>query len=394
MNRYGIVVIGYKNIKGIERLLDSLSKVDFCGEKDITLIISIDFSGDDSVEQFANSYEWMHGEKHVIAYSENLGLQKHILSCGNYMTDFDLFAIAVLEDDIYVSPEMYKYMKSAIDYYKNSSKIAGISLYKHEYNIYAKHPFYDYCDYGDTFFVQYAMSWGQVWLREQWEMFLQWLKEEKWKEMDKKSIPANILKWNNSWLKYHILYCIDRDLYFVYPRISLTTDFSDVGAHNKSISTAMQVKLCMHKDTEWKYPDFEQTKAVYDAFFENKKLAEFFNLENIEIDLYGVKKYKDSTRYVVTSKILPNEVIKSWGLYLRPIEANIFLSIPGEEIFLYDLFSSDTTKHINSNRDRIFEYDLKGVNIVCLENFRFCISFMMKYLKIKINGIKKGLKKK
>ena len=95
MNNYGIVIIGYKNVKGIMRLLNSLDHVDFKGERNITLIISIDYSGDDSVEQLAKSYNWNYGKKMVIAHKSNLGLRKHILSCGNYIEEFDLDAVAV-----------------------------------------------------------------------------------------------------------------------------------------------------------------------------------------------------------------------------------------------------------------------------------------------------------
>lgn len=383
MNKLGIVVIGYKNIEGTKRLLNSLSNVDYCNDSNITLIISIDYSGDDSVEKIASSFEWKHGDKFVVAHKVNLGLRKHILSCGNYMNTYGLSAIAVLEDDVYVSPEMYKYMRGAIDFYKDNPKIAGISLYKHEYNINAMHPFNDYCDYGDTFFIQYAMSWGQIWFKDKWESFVDWYNNEKWKLMDQDRIPANILKWKNSWLKFHIMYCIDQGLYFVYPRVSLTTNFSDVGAHNKSFSTSMQVRMCINKGTSWNFTPFNRTLAVYDSFFENENLSNFLNLENLEVDLYGVKKYLPSTRYVVTKNIMPYKIINSWGLRLRPMEANIFNHIPGNEIYLYDL-SIKTKNKIKKNNDRYFEYDLKGVNIISLENIRYCYRFAIRYLKLKL----------
>lgn len=383
MNNLGIVIIGYKNRKGIERLLKSLDEVDFEGQKNITLIISIDYSGDNSVEELAYAYEWKNGNKHVIAHKVNLGLQKHILSCGNYMEEYNLSAIAVLEDDIYVSPEMYKYMKGAIDFYKNDPKIAGISLYKHEININAKSPFTDYCDGGDTYFMQYAMSWGQIWMRDQWRKFRQWYDEQRWNEIDVKRIPKNILKWKNSWLKYHIMYCIDQDLFFVYPRVALSTNFSDVGAHNKSITTSMQVSMCMKK-TNWFFSSFVQTRAVYDAFFENIKIIDFLGMIDLEVDLYGVKEYKKETRYVLTRKCLPNKVVKAWGLFLRPVEANVYMDIPGNDIFLYDLSVSDKAISSLKQRERIFEYELKGLNILCIENILFCIRKVVWYVKYKI----------
>lgn len=74
----GIVVIGYKNALGIKRLLDSLEKA-YYNKKNIKLIISIDYSGDDTVEKIANDFEWKYGEKIIKAYKSNLGLREHIL---------------------------------------------------------------------------------------------------------------------------------------------------------------------------------------------------------------------------------------------------------------------------------------------------------------------------
>ena len=56
------------------------------------------------------------------------------------------------------------------------------------------------------------------------------------------------------------------------------------------------------------------------------------------VDLYGQKNYsgeKDIKR-LVSSKALPYRVIKSYGISLRPLEANVMYEIPGDEFFLYD----------------------------------------------------------
>ena len=381
--RLGIVIIGYKNTKGIERLLSSIKRIDFEGDKNVTLIISIDYSGDNSVERIANDFEWDAGKKVVVAHKQNLGLRNHILSCGDYINEYNLDAIAVLEDDIYVSPEMYTYMKRAVPFYKNNKKIAGISLYKHEYNINARHPFSDYDDGGDTFFIQYAMSWGQIWIRNQWFDFKKWLEREEWKKIDVRRIPENILKWNNSWLKYHIIYCIDKDLYFVYPRESLTTNFTDVGAHNHCPITSMQVKMCMKKSSEWLFKNTKESVAIYDAFFESKTVGKAIGCENILVDLYGKKKYFSDTKYVLTRRIMPYKIIKSWGLNLRPVEANVFLNIPGQDIFLYDL-SVLVRNSQKNNGMKILEYDLKGINIISIDSIKFCLWKMKMIIENKI----------
>ena len=57
--------------------------------------------------------------------------------------------------------------------------------------------------------------------------------------------------------------------------------------------------------------------------------------ENLLIDLYGTKQYTDS-RYILTTKNLNYEIIKSFALSFHPIEYSIINNIEGFGIFLYD----------------------------------------------------------
>jgi len=389
MKKLGIVVIGYKNAVGMERLLSSIKRVDFCGDTDITLIASVDYSGDDSVEKLVNAFEWQHGKKFVNAYRENLGLRKHILLCGGYMEKYNLDAIAVFEDDIYVSPQMYRYMKAAVDFYSADEKIAGISLYKHELNSYAKHPFIEYYDGGDTFFIQYAQSWGQIWLREQWNSFIQWYEAEQWKTLTDVEVPTNVLNWKNSWLKFHIMYCISQDKYFVYPRVALTTNFTDVGAHNVASTKNMHVRMSQKRSSEWVFNTLSSTKAVYDAFFENVNLRTIDGHEDVVVDLYGAKKYPKDAQYVLTRKNLPYEIEKSWGLNFRPIEENIFLDLPGDELFLYNLSKPAKVRKNKQLALLQFEYDVKGLNVLNIEILMYVVKQFIIAVKFKLRKMKK-----
>lgn len=389
MNKLGIVVIGYKNAKGIKRLLASLDRVDYCGDNDITFIASIDYSGDDTVEKLVDEFNWQHGKKYVNAYRENLGLRKHILLCGGYMEKYDLDAIAVLEDDLYVSPQMYRYMKATVDFYSENDDVAGISLYKHEINLYAKHPFLEYYDGGDTFFIQYAQSWGQIWLRNQWKDFIEWYEADQWKRLTELDVPSNVMNWKNSWLKFHIMYCVAKNKYFVYPRVAYTTNFTDVGTHNATSTKNMHVRMSNDTSTNWKFNTLDSTKAVYDVFFENINLKTINEYTDIVVDLYGTKQYPSDAKYVLTRKNFPYEIKKSWALNFRPIEENIFMDLPGEELFLYDL-GKPTNKHqFKKLSVAQFEYDAKGVNVLSMENIRYTFSQFIVAVKHKIGKFKR-----
>ena len=127
-----IVVVTFNRPNSLERLLKSLYYSDYTGYSDIILYISIDFSDNSECQKIAESFDWIHGDKIIISHNSNLGLKKHILSCGDLVKKHD--AIIVLEDDLLVSPQYFKFAVSAYDFYKNDSRIAGISLYNYNYN--------------------------------------------------------------------------------------------------------------------------------------------------------------------------------------------------------------------------------------------------------------------
>ena len=384
----GIVVIGYKNTVGMSRLLSSLSNAEYPLDN-IKLIISIDYSGDNSVEKVAEDFKWNFGEKIIKAYDTNLGLRTHILKCGDYIKEYNLDALIALEDDIYVAPNFFVYSLQACKTYKDNSKIAGIALYKHEINLFAKHPFIEYKDDGDVFFIQYAMSWGQIWLKKQWEDFKNWLEKEEWKNIDSYLIPDNIKQWNNSWLKYHIMYCIAKNKFFVYPRVSLTTNFTDVGAHNTFSTSQMQVPLDFRTNKVWKFNDINNSKSVYDAFFENLYIKKILNYKDCVIDLNGVKPIDTGHRYILTRKKLNYKIVKTWGLQFRPIELNIILECEGNEIFLYDMKYKESNNFKRNLDSKYVEYDLKGLDIVNINSIKFLIIRFFQKLDYKIKNIRK-----
>lgn len=126
MLKIGICCIAYNRLSSIKRLLHSLEQADY-GNYNPTLIISIDKSNTDVVEEFSKGYSWKYGEKIVYTHEQNLGLRRHVLECGTHLDDFD--ALVVLEDDITVSPYFFQYTLQCVEKYSNDSRIAGVSLY-------------------------------------------------------------------------------------------------------------------------------------------------------------------------------------------------------------------------------------------------------------------------
>ncbi len=358
--RYGIVVIGYNRAGTMKRLLDRLNCADYKGDKPV-LIISIDKSDCAEVYQTAKSFDWKHGKCICRFQEQMLGLRKHILKCGEYLEEYDLDAIAVFEDDIYPSLAFYNYMKQAVEYYKDNEQIAGISLYTHLWNVEAQLPFQpDYNGY-DTFFMQYAQSWGQVWLREQWKQFINWYTINEGKINDIQELPDSIRRWpETSWLKYHIAYCVLENKYFVYPYESLSTCFNEVGTHTTERMDIFQVPLMQNCDKIYEFSPLEKATVSYDVYFEREQIGEWVGIpfNELTVDLWGKKSRTTicSKQYLLTSRRYPWQVVDSFGLVMRPHEINVKEAIRGNDFILYNTQIAETQKIENSKVDIIKYY--------------------------------------
>ena len=260
-----IVVISYNRPESLKRLLGSLNKASY-KEYDVSLIISIDYQNSKEhkdVVDVAENFVWKYGLKSIIKHSKNLGLRNHVLACGDLVNDYE--SIIMLEDDLFVSPEFYNFTTKALSFYKNDNKIGGISLYTHKKNFLNKYPFETISDSNDVFFLQIASSWGQAWTKNQWKGFREWLKGQSISELD--PIPLQVKNWpDTSWLKYFIKYLVSTDKYFVYPTVSLTTNFGDSGTHNIKSNVVYQVPFFLGKKIN--FTEIEESINVYDVFFE------------------------------------------------------------------------------------------------------------------------------
>ena len=334
-----------------------------------------------SVEKLANQYEWKYGDKIIRTFPERQGLKKHVLSCGNFLATYEW--IIVLEDDLIVSPNFYIYAKQAVKYYRDDDRIAGISLYRHSRNVLANRSFQPRDSKYDVYFMQFAQSWGQVWMREAWEKFLDWYGENDGEDLKAIDFPARISNWaKSSWLKYHIKYCVETNRFFVYPYRSLSTCFADVGEHQKAASTIFQIPLEEDKRDGYAFCPFDNTEVKYDVYFEPISLPV---PADTCIDLYGQKDQEyiasGKFRYCLTCKKLNLPVKKAYSLNMKPHEQNIIDEVEGNDIFLYEIVGSNITESRESISAYIhrFEYyqglDCTAKEILGLAVVKLCRKF-------------------
>ncbi len=360
MNKIAITVITYNRVHSLNRTLSSLSEAFFDGDN-VPLYISVDKSDSDETEKFADNYNWEFGPKTVIKHTSNLGLRQHVLEQGKLLDKYD--AVVVFEDDIVTSPDFWSYTKQMVATYKEDENIAGISLYSYAVNYHLRHPFCPYHKGSDVYFMNCAMSWGQVWMSKQWKKFESWY-ENHLDFPDIPHLPESICSWSKkSWLKYHTRYCIEENKYFVYPYVSYTTNYSEPGEHMPELDNIYQVPLLAGRRGLLRIPATENEKVCYDGYFENKELYYYLGLTEEEccLDLSGTNNNRTHKRYWLTTRKLPFKVVKSYDYSCRPIERNVFIEAKGNGIFLYDTTIKDKKPDFQGNPTFLSLYFMQNI---------------------------------
>ena len=350
--KVAIIAVAYNRKSSLERLLKSL-KSSYYTSKDVDLFVSIDKSDQQQeIIDLSEDFNWPHGEKVIRALPERYGLRKHILSCGDISENYD--AVVVFEDDIVAAPNYYNYVEQALQYYSSDSRIAGISLYTPTTNEMVVKPFSPVTTSSDVFFIQSSQSWGQCWTKSMWSSFRAWYEENQTELVSNDDMPKRIYSWpDSSWKKYHMKYIVETNKYFVYPYISLSTNFLDIGQHVKQTSSMYQVPLLKgHKN----YDFISLDKGIkYDVFFESENInishPVSIKTEDICVDLYGSKQTNNNKRYILTRKLLKYDLVESYGLVLRPQEENVSQGIKGDDLYLYDT-NDDQLKNISRGKTK------------------------------------------
>lgn len=330
-----IVIPSFNRQHSLKRILRSVENADYSGYVNINLIISIDGGGGDEILMIANQFQWLHGQKRIIKFENNIGLRKHIIACGELTSEYG--NVIILEDDCFVSRNFYDYASQALEFYNNDPKIAGISLYAYQINENALLPFVPLSDGYASYFMQVPSSWGQVWTNQQWIKFKAfWSNDIKITGDDQ--LPENVKKWSeSSWKKYYYKYMVDKDLYFVYPAISLLTNFGDMGTHYDYEVPYFQVPLETRSHSlNYSFVDFQGSFNKYDAYFE--MLPACLNHFGVQIkdktcvDIFGTKQLELFDCNYVYSIRACTQPIKSFAVVMFPLIQNLVHEIEGDTI--------------------------------------------------------------
>ena len=223
--RIAIVAIGYNRQAGLSRLLDSVNDAVY-DIPEVPLFISIDASGDQKLYEYVKGFEWKHGPKFVNIQEERLGLKNHIFQCMSLSKYFK--GVIILEDDILVSPYFYHYACKTLEKYGDDERVAGIALYRNEYDGYSNIPLIPLYNGQDVMAWKSICTWGEMLNERMWREFSEWLAawDENFEAID---MNETIKGWSRAWSKYFYAYIVSTDRYFIFPYEPLTTNFNDAG---------------------------------------------------------------------------------------------------------------------------------------------------------------------
>jgi len=360
-------------------------------DEPINLIISIDKSTSEEVFKLSEDFNWIHGDKQIIKHPLSLGLLNHMLFVFTLTEKYE--HLIILEDDLWVSPCFFQFAQKAINYYQSDNKITGISLYSYNISESSLLRFTPVDDGSDVYFMSYPSSWGLCVSRNKINYFLN--DYNKGLLNDNNTEPSFVKNWSQqSWKRYMIRHLIKSDTCFVYPRSSLTTNFSPKGTNTPVHSELFQVNI-QNVAKSYNFINLSQSKAIYDSYFEltSDCLNTFIkDLKSYQytIDLQGVKEKNDiHTPYVLTVKKTKKPLFQ-FGSFMNPLILNVIHSIEGTSI------NFDTKENIISKARKIhyghsefihkYTYQMLNSRISFVKYFYFYFKFEIKMYWQKIFG--------
>lgn len=359
--KIAIVVVGYNRLSTLKRLSESLVAANY-DTNDIPLVYSIDASGNQEVYDFVQMVNWPYGKKYVSIQEERLGLRKHIYYCGDFTNYFK--AVIILEDDIFVAPDFYRYTTAAVNKYYNEDRVAGIALFADQTNGYAKGiPNYRFKDGSDGYMLQEVCTSGECFTDKMWIGFKKWLENNMEADPVTYCMPDSIKRWIHAWSKYYNMYLLDNDYYYLVPYLSVTTNCGEAGVHSVEDLNYLHADMLWGRKEKYCFNDFDQC-IKYDIFGSYLGLGKYLNIpeDQLVVDLYGNKPIPTNKNYLLCPFQLPYKIVSSFGLTLEPMEKNVIHHIPGNDLFLYDLRQKNGNKVSRKYTYHQLRYHMRGTS--------------------------------
>ncbi|MDB5281639.1 MAG: hypothetical protein JWO06_714, partial [Bacteroidota bacterium] len=257
----------------------------------------------------------------------------------------------------------------SLKFYAADPKIAGISLFNYQTAENGFFPFYPALDGYDNYFIQLASSWGQIFFSESWGAFRDWLKMND-KETLPGYLPQYLQQWSaSSWKKHLNHFLVAQDLYFVFPRVGLSTNFGEPGV-NTDRRGLFQTQL-LEGEKQYRFSSLTESKAVYDAWFEMapevlNRLNPLFAGYKYDVDLHRTKQLAQiSSEFLLSSKKC-SKALFSFANDMQSAEENVIHNVGGT----YYSFSAKQNFEQNGDTDVADHYvGLSSIRDIAFHTF-------------------------
>jgi hypothetical protein len=332
-----VVVLAYERLHSLQRLLNGLLQADYPEGQSVKLVLSVDQGGDRRIRTHCDQFIWPFGEKQLVFHERQLGLLQHVLWAGDLSLEHG--PVVVLEDDLMLSPQFYRYAMQALHAFGKVPSVACCALYHHQLNETCKRAFHPIPDGSDLYFLQVAASWGQCWTKDQWIGFRTWMSGKTHADVEAVPMAWDILKWpRSSWKKWFTAYLVSEGKYVAYPRHSLSTNFMENGTHQSQGDWSYQTVMDW-KPRQWRWCLPEQSGARYDSYCELeagilKALNPGLEAYDFDVDLNGHKRPEHLRAAFVLSSRPARVSERTFSRSLRPAEANVAAALPGTGLVL------------------------------------------------------------
>ena len=329
-----VLIIAYNRIDYLNRLIKSLRNQKSYAS-DYKLWFVIDYSEIQSEIIACIKNNNLVFEYEIIAREVNYGLKKNVIeSVTEIFNKIDSQQLIYLEDDLVLSRYTFNFLE-AVDRTKfGLDRLFGISLYaqtKNEWNGFHL----NFTNYNPFFAASLPASWGCIFFRDKWSSFHNTLDAKYGYALPKDSeheLP--LLSWSdtNSWKKELLKFCVVQELFTLYPKVSCVAHMGNAGTNvninsNAFFNSTMLYAPCDFEEIDIKEIDFLDIFFEYNpSFF--KDVIDSADIQNVVVDLYGLKKIKNLDSYYLTSKKCKNSKM-SFGFEYGFLPSNILECVVG-----------------------------------------------------------------
>lgn len=337
MRRIGLVITAFNRPFSLASTLQSVSQLRTPSGAELEIIVSQDGPPNSSVDAVVQHFGAFFPIRRI-RHKENLGLKKHVLFCGDLVTEFDL--LVVVEDDVVVAPPALEVLVSAVEAYQDEPCIRQFSLYSPAFTESTRAPFVPIADGNPGYLSRVPQSWGQAYVPNQWLAFKNFLANPANAGVFRgDALPANAYSWpiSSSWKRDYFAFMVSVGAYAWIPQVSLSSQTGAAGTHFKRPTPAMSVPMQMASG-KFYHPNIDAL-CRYDEYGELEwesltRLAGELSEFSGTVDLYGGRPLDIIDTPVILTSRRTRAALKTFGSDFLPLEMNIALKQPGSSISL------------------------------------------------------------